>query len=375
MHWTGHPAYLTCLYAHGFDLGVLEYVTVSGPGGRRRLNILSANDALAIAEPAGPHLPDGDYSIEGASVNGIRPLGQLRISSSSKTVTVTDAPQLKRPFTLAIFANPGLLSTDGAVRPDPIASDAAKYNQALGEVIASLMFSREDLLREAARSGRLRVQFLTLSSPASVEALVEEVMPNIARPRQPEIAAYLAARSLDCDVALVLQGSLDFTRASARFTVDSFADGVVQFDYDGRKFKHGRATEWPGTATVSFFSFDISHTPLHEFGHAASEVKNGQVTDLYHDTLNGAPLVVNKKSRRPIPTNFAAYNRRRFNSDKSRNHLGYDTGWSSYHPELRHTDEPNLMDDYWQAHSDPRQCTFDRLTYAWLADRIKAKAR
>lgn len=299
----------------------------------------------------------------------------MRLSSSSKSVTVTDAPQLQRPFTLAIFANPGLLSTDGAVRPDPIASDAAKYNQALGDVIASIMFSREDLLREAARSGHLRIQFLTSSSPAAVEALVEEVMPNIARPRQPEIAAYLAARSLDCDVALVLQGSLDFTRASARFTVDSFSDGVVEFDYDGRRFKHGLATETPGTATVSFFSFDISHTPLHEFGHAASEVKNGQVIDLYHDKLNAAPLVVNKKSHRPIPKVFAAYQKRNFNSDKSRNHLGYNSSWSSYHPELRHSDEPNLMDDYWQAHSDPRHCTFDKLTYEWLADRIKAKAR
>jgi hypothetical protein len=138
--------------------------------------------------------------------------------------------------------------------------------------------------------------------------------------------------------------------------------------------RFGRKTKVPGVATLSFYSFDLSHTPLHELGHAASERNNGQIIDLYHDQINSAALIINKKTGRPIPNEFARYNTTAFLTDPSRDHIGYDQSWTSFHPELIDLATPNLMDDYWLAPGDPIDCRFDRLTRAWLLDRLRAKA-
>ena len=80
------------------------------------------------------------------------------------------------------------------------------------------------------------------------------------------------------------------------FTVDDRSTGKVPFRMDGRAYSFGRATKTPGVATLSYYSFDLSHTPLHEFGHAASELTNGRIIDLYHDQTDSSVLQINKKS-------------------------------------------------------------------------------
>ena len=89
-------------------------------------------------------------------------------------------------------------------------------------------------------------------------------------------------------------------------------------------------------------------------------------------------FVINKKTRAsaadPVPANFANYNGSNFASDAGRDALGYPATWMSYHPELLDNTRPNLMDNYKLA-ANPQQCRLDRLTYAWLSDRLGAKLR
>ena len=79
---------------------------------------------------------------------------------------------------------------------------------------------------------------------------------------------------------------------------------------------HGRFAGIPGTVALSVTADRI--TPLHEFGHAASNLDHGLIDDLYVDRLQPV-FVVNKIARAtstdPVPAAFATYNATAFNSD------------------------------------------------------------
>jgi hypothetical protein len=85
----------------------------------------------------------------------------------------------------------------------------------------------------------------------------------------------------------------------------------------------------------------------------------------------------NRKNGRPIPKKFAKYTGRVYLSGQNRfDSLGYeDTGLkTSYHSELPgSTDEPALMDDY-NLTTQPELCLHDKITKAYVMDRIAAKA-
>jgi len=61
-------------------------------------------------------------------------------------------------------------------------------------------------------------------------------------------------------------------------------------------------------------------------------------------------------------------------ADPSRDGLGYEAGWQSYHCELNDPAFPAVMDDYWRAHDTvPEHCQHDLLTRMFLLDRVRAK--
>jgi hypothetical protein len=126
----------------------------------------------------------------------------------------------------------------------------------------------------------------------------------------------------------------------------------------------------PGT--VALHTTSSSLTPLHEFGHAASSYSNGSVTDLYVDS----PPALNNKRGRPIPGSFANYAGSALASDSARDGIGYPASWQSYHCELHDAALPAVMDDYWLASTGaggPEACQHDKITRAFLRDRILAK--
>ncbi|CAH0258750.1 hypothetical protein SRABI118_03158 [Massilia sp. Bi118] len=372
--WQVHPHLPTCLPNHGFQLGQPNSLILSLGLRRIVLSIEFANDLVIVAAAIGSRATADEYYAEVQSVNGIQPIGVIRVEESPTPVSVITSNKYKSPFSILILANPTLRSPDRLSRRDPIFLDHEKYSTSVIDILRSLLFATEDILRNAASSEKLRIAiFPAMSETDSSTPLVEEVMPNIARPLQHEISQYCLKLGLQMDVVLVLHGSLDYTRASAQFTVDGKQGRSTSFRLDGKTFRHQSSTELPGAATISYFSFDISHTPLHELGHAASELSNGQIIDLYNDNINSRGMKINKKQGRPIPAFFGNYNGEKYRSDPVRSQIGYPAEWQTFHPELRDQMEPNLMDDYWLAKKDPLECQFDKLTYKWLAERIDAK--
>jgi hypothetical protein len=111
-------------------------------------------------------------------------------------------------------------------------------------------------------------------------------------------------------------------------------------------------------------------TGLHEFGHAASSFTDGKVIDQYVDNTVG----LNNKRARPIPAVFGTLDAVAFNTDMTRDGLGYPPAWLSYHPELTNPAVPSLMDNYWLAPGGvPEACRFDKLTRKYFFDRLTAK--
>lgn len=376
MDWQCHPDYLTCIPRHGFDAGVIDRLILTGNGERLSLITMHVNEVLVVAEPVGFRLPAGSYSLEAASVNGVRPLGTIRLDRTLTRLALVVPNQLGKAFSVVIGVNAILRDGSGVEREDALFDNLAGVNSALHDTLHSLLFAPEDLLRVIAAEGILDLAFLTcIPVNRPKVALVEEAAPNIARPLQAAISNYFSGLRINCDVCLFVHGSLNHTRASAIFTQDDLTGAKDSFKYDGRRYNFGHKTKVPGVATLSYYSFDLSHTPLHELGHAASERDNGQLIDLYHDRTSASGLVINKKRGRPIPMWFARYNSNEFAADHSRDHVGYDSGWASFHPEPVAHDLPNLMDDYWLAQTDPINCRFDQLTRAWLLDRFRAKAK
>ena len=177
-------------------------------------------------------------------------------------------------------------------------------------------------------------------------------------------------------MVFVIHGSTTHDRASAWFTTDNATGPSTAYTYDGVSRVHRHFPSIPGSAALPLNMDQTGLTPLHEFGHGASDFDNGRVIDLYVDGVSG--FAANKKARTrsadPIPTNFANYNGTNSLSDKNRDGLGYPGTWTSFHPELADSAHPNLMDNYWlAAGGNPQVCRLDRLTSAWFVDRLRAK--
>src|SRR5205085_2862773 len=166
-------------------------------------------------------------------------------------------------------------------------------------------------------------------------------------------APFLAGHGIDADVAYAVSASSSHNRASAWFTTDDDAQAGLPFTLDGNQLFHRFYNNIPGTVAIHVTADSL--TAVHEFGHAISSYSNGKILDLYVDS----PIGLNNKTGRPIPPDFGRYQRALFASDVTRDGLGYDAGWLSYHCELIDAGSPAVMDNYWLSAKGPQACLHD----------------
>ncbi len=284
-----------------------------------------------------------------------------------------------RPYTIVFVANPGIERRGGAgfVR-DPILNNRPPYHDVVGHCFRNLFGVAEDLLTRGNFDARLRiVSVVDPTRPAdAANSLAAEYDVDGMMTRRAVLAPFLNTFGLVADIVFVIYGSSTRPRASAWATSDDPTLASTTFDYDGVSRRHGHYPRVPGSAAIPFYVSRGGMTVIHEYAHAASGFDNGFVFDLYHDGNGGYTFLINKKFRAragdPVPSAFATYNRTSFASDPTRDALGYEPGWRSYHSELMDAVRPNLMDDFTKS-SNQQLCKLDRLTYAWLCDRLDAK--
>lgn len=281
------------------------------------------------------------------------------------------------PYTIVFVANPAIRSETGTIASDPVLTNRPTYQGGVVYCVQNLFMQVEDVLAAQGVDALFRIVSIfdpTVSASADT-ALVQEDAPDIMETRRAVLAPFLARYGENADVVIALHGSTTHTRASAWFTSDDPARPSTAFTYDGAAHVHGHFNTVPGSAAIPA-SVSTGLTPLHEFGHAASDFTNGMIVDLYVDGGPGG-FQVNKKFRAlstdPIPNNFANYNGTGYTSDLNRDALGYPAGWVSYHPVLIDPTRPDVMDNYWLT-ANPLLCRHDRLDYDFLRDRIGAKA-
>ncbi len=283
------------------------------------------------------------------------------------------------PFTVALVANPILeIEQGGQFIADPIVLDRPGFHDVVTYALTNLLTEGEDLLRQDGLDAHIR--FVTIFDPILADsndsnALVKLNPPNKLGPRSSRFKNYLSRYHEQADVAFAVTGSATHTRASAACTKDS-SGAETPFTYDGILRGHGHATERPGACTLSRYTDTSGLTALHEFGHMFSDCGRGAVVDLYVDGGPGG-FQANKKFRAdasdPIPVGFGTYNGNNYNSDPNRSTIGYPADWKSYHASQIDKDRPNLMDNYWLAPSNVKDCRFDQITYDLLSDRLRAK--
>ena len=288
------------------------------------------------------------------------------------------------PYTICIVANPWLEAprNTGQFVADPIMLNAPGFDTVVQYVLDAL-FARlpgqlEPALGDPAIAPRVRVisVFETGLPATDANALVaQDSLSNIAMPRRTQSAGFALRYVNIADVVYAVTASATHQRASAFYTSDDDTRDGIPFDLDGRQFHHRHYPAIPGTIALPLTSSSL--TALHEFQHAASSYTNGSVADLYVN--NGpalsrvpAPVLINARAGRPIPATFATYCGRTYASDPTRDGLSYPGTWTSYHCELHDPARPAIMDDYWQT-TLPISCQNDRITRAFLQDRILAK--
>jgi hypothetical protein len=272
-----------------------------------------------------------------------------------------------------------------------------------------------------------RIRFVTVfstenessGSPDFNNALCEEIRSepaNIIHPRPKQmkkyVEEYLKKEGLsECvDIIFAISGSIEHTRSSATFTKEVETgdpeNGDVMFKLKKNSTSHSgyhkcRIDEkgLPGAIALSAWD-DRLKTPVHEFAHAISSVKNGVIVDEYLDKYeyqkNGQTVtaefdfVVNKQHRKhptdPVPQPFAKYELYDYNPDAEEHVLKYQTeyfsdryrcdkrptdsdpdGWTSYVPGRQDTNLSCTMDIAYFGHK------FDKLLFDFLYDRLLTK--
>lgn len=280
-----------------------------------------------------------------------------------------------RPFTICFIANPVLevRSGTGELRRDPIVDHGDVFAACAGHAEASLFGElpnqRERLLAAPDIAPRVRVVWVFEPDlPVTAEnCLVANYrFGNLLQSYRDRFNPFLGRFGLVADVAFAVSGSPTHERATTWWATDDLASGGVPFTSDGRTLRHCHFSLVPGT--VALHGISRSLVALHEFGHALSSYENGGLVDLYVDSMPE----VNCKRGRPIPAQFAVYNGVTLRSDSTRDSLGYEPGWQSYHCELLNLQSPAIMDRFESA-PVPESCEHDAISRRFLLDRIRAK--
>jgi hypothetical protein len=285
------------------------------------------------------------------------------------------------PYTIVIVSNPvlemGEESDDFEV--DPIVEKPRKFNDCVTYInrclFGELSGQREKFLADPSIARKIRVVSLFIEElPATDENALIYIKGQLVA-RSDNFLPFLANYGLVADVSFAVSASEETDAATAWATDDDDSRGGVPFEFDSRRFSHRYHYRTPGS--VAMHMNNRRMTASHEFGHAASSYTNGYLTDLYVPEFNHpieGTIIFNKKMGRPIPDKFSLYNVDAYFSDKTRDHIGYETGWRSYHPELINEDFPSLMDNYnYAAGKKYGKCEHDRLSRQFLLDRIRAK--
>lgn len=304
--------------------------------------------------------------------------------SKSFDVEVSDEPRyLKRvfcsgapkqyPFALAIVAN-GAIDRDGSLDlyADPVLGNRAGYHAIVDYAMGNLFAVQEDFLRRDDRDAEMRTFSIFDAELATVEANTlceEDPDSTVMFAKRERVKPFLANYGELADLCIAFHNSATNGLGSANRCLDDYTRGSAEaFAFDGTVYDHWPFRAETGSTAISVNNRTSKMTAIHEIGHCFSEDNNGRVRDLYNNSTY-SELTVNKRwrgaSTDPIPADFASYRGAVFNSDPTRDGLGYGSGWVTYHCQLRNATVPNLMDAY-----SPTSC-LDTVTYAWYADRIR----
>lgn len=184
------------------------------------------------------------------------------------------------------------------------------------------------------------------------------------------------------DVIMVISGSKEFIRSSARFTEEEDPAGGEPFIYKNNtppdiNKNHPTDAKLPGLAAL-WAGDDRLKTPVHEFAHAMSSYQNGPIVDEYDDKGEGRfPFMVNKQFRSAatdaIPKHFAKYGlAAAFNdgcveycSDRTR--ADKEPGWRSYVPERVAPGYSSIMDITYFEYR------FSKLVFDFMYERLITK--
>jgi hypothetical protein len=309
-------------------------------------------------------------------------------STGSVPVDVSDGPRLTvrvlysgapktQPYNIVFVANPAIRDQNGAYSADPVLGDRAGFHNSVRYCLGSLFTLDENVLRQNNMDANIRLVTIFDATQGVTDAntLAQGDNPNIMEPRRTFLRGFVSRYQEIPDIVYVIHGSTTYDRAAAWFTTDDPAQPGTAFTYDSTNSMHGHFAQIPGGVALPTDADQTGPTPLHEFGHAASDFDHGRVIDLYVDGAPGG-FNINKKWRTnstdAVPADFATYDGTTFKADSNRDGLGYPPGWKQYQPLLIDGTRPNIMDNYWLT-PDHLKCQLDELTRRWFADRLSAK--
>jgi hypothetical protein len=288
-------------------------------------------------------------------------------------VTLAPGDPKAAPYTLAFVSNPVVALQAGGFQADPIMASRTLFHDCVADALASLFGRAESLIAPYAADIRLVARFSSAPVTAANALCHQLAFGGIMEPLRANVAAYLTAAGISADVCFAIYSSPTHIRDSAWFTSDDETSGGAAFVHDDVARNHRRANTIPGT--VALHAPTDAMTPLHEFGHAASDFLNGRVVDLYADNAPVGFEVQHKQLAvaAAFPARFARFRDTSWNTDpRSATRLRRGPAWRSYGPELVDAAQPNVMDNYYLAASISA-CRFDRLAQRFMRDRIEWK--
>lgn len=280
------------------------------------------------------------------------------------------------PFTICIVANPAVKTSDDppAFEPDPVIESTFLLEES-ATYICDALFGRlpgqqETWMSDPEIEPEVRVVSIYDPAPPSPETALIALLAKSAamEPRRAVIGAYVRARDVAADVVFVVSKNPTHWRASSYAADDDIDRKGPKFTLDGESHTHCYWTTIPGT--VAIHTGADSLTALHEFYHAMGSFHNGQIGDLYID--GEARVNCKRVLEPPFPPVFGEYAGTHYASDLRRETLGYPTGWKSYQCEKHDPVRTSLMDKY-RSDPDPNTAQADKITRAFVQDRLRAK--
>jgi hypothetical protein len=287
-----------------------------------------------------------------------------------------------RPFSCTFMANRrGDLAagnvSDVIVEP----GNRGRYNRAVTMTLWGLWGCRSDVFSAGGRDAEWRIVSIYDPSLGGGQANTLVFETDGFYPYADRAAAFAARYGENPDISIVVQAFS--SRDGAVETLDDMTTMGPPFTYDTRRFSHRPFATQAG-AMQMYAPTELrdeliprqafTALALHEFLHAVSSRTDGHIDDLYDDAVPSfVALTVNKKFRSsagsPIPETFARYNGVAYRSAPDRAPGDdYPPTWTSYHPERIRPTRGNIMN-----HASGVGCYPDRLTDAFLRDRMRAK--